>query len=112
LTARPVTLDLGGPVVQTWGYADTAPGPLIRARAGGAMMPYRWTINGATFDRSRPLLVRQGERVRLQFVNRTTMFHPMHVHGHTFALTGGGTRKDTVTYHAESGMMINLAYQV
>ncbi|HET8680700.1 MAG TPA: multicopper oxidase domain-containing protein, partial [Micromonosporaceae bacterium] len=82
-------------------------------------------------------------RVRLRFVNRTTMFHPMHVHGHTFALAGGGAtaaggaRKDTVVvipkqtvtvdldatnpgqwmthchniYHAETGMMTNLAYQ-
>jgi hypothetical protein len=61
------------------------------------MMPYRWTINGATFDDAKPLLVERDERVRLQFVNRSTMFHPMHVHGHTFALTGGGARKDTVT---------------
>lgn len=67
----------------------------------------------------------------------TSMFHPMHVHGHTFAVAGGGARKDTVIvtprqtvavdldadnpgqwlthchniYHAETGMMINLAYQ-
>lgn len=34
LTARPVTLDLGGRHVQTWAYADTAPGPLVRATAG------------------------------------------------------------------------------
>jgi multicopper oxidase len=100
------------------------------------MMPYRWTINGATFERSRPLRVRRGERVRLEFVNRTSMFHPMHVHGHTFAVAGGA-RKDTVIvlpnqalavefdagnpgqwmthchniYHAETGMMINLAYE-
>jgi multicopper oxidase len=101
------------------------------------MMPYRWTINGATFDDASPLAVTSGERVRLQFVNRTTMFHPMHVHGHTFALAGGGARKDTVIvlpnqtvtvdldaanpgqwmthchnlYHAETGMMVNLAYR-
>lgn len=34
LSPRPVALDLGGPLVSTWGYADTVPGPLIRARAG------------------------------------------------------------------------------
>lgn len=34
LTAKPVTLDLGGPTVQTWAYDDSAPGPLIRATAG------------------------------------------------------------------------------
>ncbi|MGC4885650.1 multicopper oxidase family protein [Micromonospora sp. DT227] len=104
---------------------------------GGSMMPYRWTLNGAAFDKLDPLVVGQGERVRLEFVNQTTMFHPMHVHGHTFAVADTGVRKDTVIvvpkqtvavefdatnpgqwmthchniYHAESGMMINLAYQ-
>ena len=34
LSPRPVTLDLGGPVVDTWAYGDSAPGPLLRARAG------------------------------------------------------------------------------
>lgn len=29
-----VTLDLGGPTVITWAYGDSAPGPLLRARAG------------------------------------------------------------------------------
>ncbi len=105
---------------------------------GGSMMPYRWTINGNTFADAEPLLVREGERVRLRMVNQTMMFHPMHVHGHTFALRDGGRRKDTVIvaphqtvtvdldadnpgqwmthchniYHAETGMMINLAYQL
>lgn len=104
---------------------------------GGSMMPYHWTINDATFQKLDPLLVGQGERVRLEFVNQTTMFHPMHVHGHTFAVTDTGARKDTVIvvpkqtvavefdatnpgqwmthchniYHAETGMMITLAYR-
>ena len=34
LTPRPVTVDLGGKVVNTLGYADTVPGPLIRANVG------------------------------------------------------------------------------
>jgi FtsP/CotA-like multicopper oxidase with cupredoxin domain len=117
--------------------AERRPDRTHRLVLGGAMMPYRWTINGAGFHDAAPLLVRHGERVRLRFVNRTTMFHPMHVHGHTFAVTGGGARKDTVIvtpnqtvtvdldatnpgqwmthchniYHAETGMMINLAYR-
>jgi FtsP/CotA-like multicopper oxidase with cupredoxin domain len=121
--------------------AERRPDRTHRLVLGGGMMPYRWTINGASFHDAEPLLVRHGERVRLQFVNRTTMFHPMHVHGHTFAVTGAtgtpGARKDTVIvtpnqtvtvdldatnpgqwmthchniYHAETGMMINLAYQ-
>jgi multicopper oxidase len=34
LTPRPTTVDLGGPVVNTWAYGDSVPGPLLRARAG------------------------------------------------------------------------------
>jgi FtsP/CotA-like multicopper oxidase with cupredoxin domain len=63
------------------------------------MRRYRWTINGRTFDQEVPLEVRQGECVRLVFDNRSMMFHPMHLHGHTFQLRDGaqpGPRKDTV----------------
>ena len=144
-TVRPAELDrqvlFTGTLrpVQAVRLADRTPDRTHRLTLGGAMMPYRWTINGATFEQSKPLLVRHGERVRLQFVNRTTMFHPMHLHGHTFAVAGGGAgaRKDTVIvlpnqsvtvdldatnpgqwmthchniYHAETGMMVTLAYQ-
>lgn len=101
-TARPVELDrrvvTGGTLRAAEGVRlpDRDPDRVHRLQLGGGMMPYRWTINGATFAESRPLPVRYGERVRLRFVNRTTMFHPMHLHGHTFAVVGGGARKDTV----------------
>jgi FtsP/CotA-like multicopper oxidase with cupredoxin domain len=104
---------------------------------GGTMATYRWTINGRTFPETDPLPVSPGERVRLRFQNRSMMFHPMHVHGHTFGLVDGGARKDTVivrpmetvevdldadnpgqwathchnVYHAEAGMMTVLSYQ-
>jgi FtsP/CotA-like multicopper oxidase with cupredoxin domain len=104
---------------------------------GGTMSPYVWTINGKSYPNTAPLIVRQGERVRLRMVNRTMMFHPLHVHGHTFALTGTGARKDTVIvkpmqtlevdldatnpgqwmahchniYHAERGMIVPLSYR-
>jgi FtsP/CotA-like multicopper oxidase with cupredoxin domain len=62
-----------------------------------------WSINGKRFPDHEPLDLRQGERVRLELVNKTMMFHPMHVHGHTFGLVGYGAaqgspglRKDTV----------------
>ena len=104
---------------------------------GGSMRDYRWTINGTTFEDAEPLALSQGQRVRLRFRNATMMFHPMHVHGHTFALARGGLRKDTLIvrpmeavevdvdadnpgqwaahchniYHAESGMMTTLSYE-
>jgi FtsP/CotA-like multicopper oxidase with cupredoxin domain len=106
---------------------------------GGNDMRYRWTLNGKTYDPAERYPVSAGERVRLEFRNTSTMWHPMHLHGHTFAVLRNGTpgvRKDTVvvkpgdtvkvdfdagnpgawmvhchnTYHQESGMMTTLEY--
>jgi FtsP/CotA-like multicopper oxidase with cupredoxin domain len=68
---------------------------------GGDMGSYRWTINGRTYDRTRPLRVRQGQLTRLRLINRTMMLHPVHLHGHTFAVRtigsrAGHPRKDTL----------------
>jgi FtsP/CotA-like multicopper oxidase with cupredoxin domain len=105
----------------------------------GGMMGPQWTINGRTFDQAEPLPVRTDERVRLVFGNQSMMFHPMHLHGHTFQVQQGGRpgpRKDTVIvrpmqqlavdleadnpgqwmvhchnlYHQEAGMMTTLSY--
>lgn len=105
----------------------------------GGIGGYQWTINGRPFDREEPLPVRAGETVRLRFINCSMMFHPMHVHGHTFQVRNDqrdGPRRDTVIvrpletvvadlvadnpgqwlthchniYHAEAGMMTTLSY--
>jgi FtsP/CotA-like multicopper oxidase with cupredoxin domain len=78
-----------------------APHRTHRLVLDGNMATYRWTINGHTMHGGAPLQVREGERVRLVFDNRSTMFHPMHLHGHTFQVRrtgagGPGPRKDTV----------------
>ncbi|WP_344133467.1 multicopper oxidase family protein [Saccharopolyspora halophila] len=81
----------------------------------GDMMRFGWSINAKAYDPDRPftsvepLDIREGEPVRLDFVNQGNMYHPVHLHGHTFAvreiadIAGGaptrlprGTRKDTV----------------
>ncbi|UNO42422.1 multicopper oxidase family protein [Streptomyces sp. MST-110588] len=113
------------------------PDRTIRLDLTGSMAAYDWGLNGQRYDPARRLAVRAGERVRLSFRNRTRMWHPMHLHGHTFALPGGGPRKDTAivlpgrtlevdldadnpglwmihchnVYHAESGMMTVLGYR-
>ncbi|GAA3500830.1 hypothetical protein GCM10019016_079370 [Streptomyces prasinosporus] len=85
------------------------------------------------------LPVRQGERIRLVLVNKSMMWHPIHLHGHTFQVDTGSTpgpRKDSVIvppmsritveldannpgqwalhchniYHAEAGMLTMLSY--
>ncbi len=110
-----------------------------RVVLSGGMMDARWTINGRTFDDAIPLDVREGERVRLVLANQSMMFHPVHLHGHSFQVQGrggAGPRKDTVIvrpmeqfavdleasnpgqwmlhchnlYHQQAGMMTTLSY--
>lgn len=56
----------------------------LNADLGADKMSYNWTINGRTFDNTEPLTIRQGARARLTYDNKTMMWHPMHLHGHTF----------------------------
>jgi hypothetical protein len=52
-------------------------------------MEYNWLLlNGKAGPASTPLIVRQGERVRIRFVNLGMDHHPMHIHGYTFQVTG------------------------
>jgi multicopper oxidase len=66
----------------------------------GPLDGYDWPINGKLYDPPQNgLPVQMGKRVRLRYVNESMMFHPIHLHGHTFqvvAAGGKGPRKDTV----------------
>ncbi|CPT10179.1 Probable oxidase (copper-binding protein) [Mycobacteroides abscessus subsp. abscessus] len=116
------------------------PGVIHDVRLAGPGGKYTWTINGKTYDPRDGLPVREGQRVRLRFINNSMMFHPMHLHGHTFAVRDGKgafrARKDTVLvapmktvevdfdadnpgqwlthchniYHGETGMMAVVSY--
>lgn len=107
---------------------------------GGTMAKYDWTINGEPYSRTKPLQVREGQHTTLSFDNTTLMWHPMHLHGHTFQVIKSdgtlGARKDTVvvlpnqklravlvadnpgtwvmhchnTYHQEAGMQTRIDY--
>lgn len=54
-----------------------------------ANMEWNWlTFNGICSPMTTPLIVRLGSRVRIRFVNLGMDHHPIHLHGHTFAVTG------------------------
>lgn len=118
----------------------TKPDVALTAELTGSMMKYDWGINGRPFTDRQDLIVHQGQRAALTFTNSTTMWHPMHLHGHTFQVIHAdgsrGPRKDTVivlpkqtltvalladnpgewmlhchnAYHQEAGMMTMLTY--
>ena len=75
----------------------------------------QWVLNGVPYDRHRALDVTAGQRVRITMRNETMMFHPMHLHGHTFAVVTGpgntaapGVRKDTVNVLPMQTVAIDL----
>lgn len=67
-------------------------------------------IDSSSYPDTAPITVTEGERLRLRIVNETMMFHPIHLHGHTFQMVGdGAARKDTVNVLPMSTAEIDIA---
>jgi multicopper oxidase len=121
------------------------PDVVSRQELTGTMTGYSWGFNGRMYPMgeeflgpSYPRLVRvqRRQRLRVTWMNTTKMWHPMHIHGHTFQVNGSGPLKDTVNvlpgqavtcdfdtgnpgqwmahchnvYHEQSGMMGIIGY--
>jgi FtsP/CotA-like multicopper oxidase with cupredoxin domain len=139
LNRRVGTVDLFSATPQA-GLGTARTDLTLSADLSGGMMSYDWAINGQPYPNNRPLTISQGQRATLTFTNRTMMWHPMHLHGHTVQIIRPdgslGARKDTTivlpmrtvsvalvadnpgiwmlhchnTYHQEAGMMTSLDY--
>jgi len=57
------------------------PGREIDLHLTGNMSRYMWSINGIKFADAEPLMLKYGERVRINLINDTMMNHPIHLHG-------------------------------
>ena len=52
-------------------------------------MEFNWlTMNGKVGPAITPLVIRLGDRVRIRLINLGMDHHPIHLHGHTFQVTG------------------------
>ncbi|MGX8883987.1 multicopper oxidase domain-containing protein [Methylovorus sp. SPW-M1] len=47
-----------------------------------------WTFNSRVFPGISPMVVNQGDRVRIRVGNLSMTNHPIHIHGHEFMVTG------------------------
>lgn len=81
----------------------------------GSMNPYAWNINGKTDMMDSQVTLQQDEVMRVTFMNHSMMFHPMHLHGHTFQVrsidgfdTPQGPRKDTVIVKPMSSVTVDV----
>jgi hypothetical protein len=64
-------------------------------------MEFNWLlINGKAGPAITPLVVRLGDRVRIRMINLGMDHHPIHLHGHTFLVTGteGGRIPETAWF--------------
>lgn len=49
-----------------------------------------FTFNGCVYPKTESLVVREGQKVRIRLGNLSMDNHPIHLHGHTFTITGTG----------------------
>lgn len=105
----------------------------------GGMSRFDWGIDGRAYDPAQTIQVDRAGWLSLNITISTTMWHPVHLHGHTWQMTGvhGTARKDTVNvlpgatgnvivstnnpgkwmlhchnaYHLEAGMATVLSYR-
>ena len=64
-------------------------------------MEFNWLLlNGKAAPDVTPLIVRLGDRVRIRLINLGMDHHPIHLHGHTFEVTGteGGRIPESARY--------------
>ncbi|MFF8844030.1 multicopper oxidase family protein [Streptomyces sp. NPDC015127] len=116
------------------------PDRIVKVTFTGDIQDYDWGTDHVPYSPDAVHRIERGERVRLVVINATDMWHPVHLHGHTFALAGidsHGARKDTAIvlphnklvldfdadnpghwmlhchniYHSESGMMTTITYR-
>ncbi|MGA8107877.1 MAG: multicopper oxidase family protein [Acidobacteriaceae bacterium] len=95
--------------------ADAEPIPLVIVPKFEGYGDFdHWTINGESWPKSKPTLLREGTRYRLIIDNRSKDIHPVHLHRHTFELRvlGGrptaGVQKDVVL--AEAGTKTEVVF--
>ncbi len=74
-------------------------------------MEFNWlTFNGKAGPASTPLIIRQGERVRIRIINLGMDHHPMHLHGFTFWETGReGARQPEAIWPRGNTTLVGVA---
>ena len=74
-------------------------------------MEYNWlTFNGKAGPATTPLVIREGERVRIRFINMGMDHHPIHLHGFTFWETGReGARQQESAWTRGNTTLVGVA---
>jgi FtsP/CotA-like multicopper oxidase with cupredoxin domain len=94
-----------GIVLQEWAILPNLEVP------NTANMEFNWlTFNGVAAPAITPMIVRQGNRVRMRIVNLGMDHHPIHLHGHQFVITGTeGGRAPESTWYPTNTVLVGVA---
>jgi FtsP/CotA-like multicopper oxidase with cupredoxin domain len=89
--------------------------PLVfRSKFAGNRWVQHWTINGKSYPKTDPILVKANQKYRLRFDNQSAEAHPVHLHRHSFELTKvagkptAGILKDVVMVPARNQVEVDL----
>jgi FtsP/CotA-like multicopper oxidase with cupredoxin domain len=101
--APPVHRDFGL-IIQEWQLLPNNSVPNSMA------MEFNWlTFNGKAGPATTPMLVKQGERVRIRLVNLGMDHHPIHLHGNQFVVTGTeGGRVPEQQWHPQNTVLVGV----
>lgn len=94
-----------GIILQGWALLPSSDVP------NTAGMEFNWlTFNGKAGPAITPMLARLGSRVRIRIVNLGMDHHPIHLHGHTFTVTGSeGGRQPQALWGPANTVLVGVA---
>ena len=74
-------------------------------------MEFNWlTFNGKAGPAATPLIIQQGERVKIRLLNLGMDHHPIHLHGHQFVVTGTEAgRQPESTWGSQNTVLVGVA---
>ena len=74
-------------------------------------MEFNWlTMNGKAGPAITPMIVRQGDRVKIRLINLGMDHHPIHLHGHQFFVTGTeGGHSPKSTWFPHNTVLVGVA---
>lgn len=92
-------------ILQEWAVLPNNPVPNTLA------MEFNWlTLNGKASPATTPLIVQQGDRVRIRMVNLGMDHHPLHLHGFQFYITGTeGGRVPASAWYPGNTVIVGVA---
>ncbi|HXR65360.1 MAG TPA: multicopper oxidase domain-containing protein, partial [Ktedonobacteraceae bacterium] len=101
---EPVKATPGAITLQS--HFDVTANLVLNNQIGSSLgrMGMTYSINGKVFPDTGMIMVREGQLVKIHFDNQSDLYHPMHLHGHSFIilahdgkpLLGSPVRLDTV----------------